>query len=350
MFSKGRDRIKTSGIFLAVASLSMFPSCQTNTNQFSLLEQDLARIYQSAGPSVVNITSVDPVSGEKKRGGGVCIEPNVILTTQSVIGDSPNISIMLQNGEKLDSSQIELICSDYETNISIIKLKRNDLVPVELARSPVSQGSIGIVLGNSPLVKGLDVFYGTLTNSVIAGDDPYDAPLLALHTTVGDNSGGMPVFTSKGELAGIVEGMIKGEEHLALVLPAGTCDKVINALEEHDGKIKRGWLGIFVGRPCPKGTVGEEVDRNNIKPNMIAQINPEGFAAKAGLKSGDIITSCAGEKVANSRELRKIVSMLEPGSEVEIEILRDERTLIKSVQIGEAPLQPSLRRCSSRSI
>lgn len=338
------------GLLIISPLVLLLLACQSNPNYLQKLEQQLVQIANQVGPSVVSITAVDSKTGEKRMGGGVSIEANTILTTEAVIGDASQVTVMLQNGEKIDTSQIEMVCSDYETNICLLKLRRNDLKPVVCREGEVANGSIGILVGNSPYTKGLDVLYGTMASSWIGGDDPYDQPLLALHALLGENSGGMPVFNHQGQLIGIIEGIIQGEEDVALILPASTCKKVFYAMQESHGKIKRGWIGVFVGRACPLGTVGEGVERENIKPNMIAQLASNSLAGKAGLKPGDIILSCQGKEISNSRELRQIVSMQAPGSQLEVVALRNGEKLTAKVDVGEAPLHESLRRCASRSI
>lgn len=314
------------------------------------MERELGYVASQVGQSVVSIKTTNAKTGEVKMGGGVVIAPNQILTTEAIIGDANGITILLQNGEKIDTSQIEMLCSDYETNICNIKLRRQDLKPVQVSDQVVKSGSIGIVVGNSLFAKGLDVSYGTLASSWIGGDDPYDSPLLTLRLGLGVNSGGMPVFDHKGRLIGIVEGLISGEKEQSLLLPARACLKVVEAMDDQKGKINRGWIGVFVGHPCPYGTVGEGVDKDNLKPNMIAQIARNGFAKEAGLKPGDVIVSCQGQKITCSRDLRMIVSMLTPGSEAELVVLQDGKEVTKRIKVGELPQQQSLRRCSSRSI
>ena len=322
-------------------------ACQSN--YVAKLEQQLIQVADKVGPSVVAIRAVDPNTGERRLGGGVVINPDVILTTEALVGDASQLTVMFQNGEKIDTSQIEEICSDYETNICFIKLKRKDLQPVTCVKGELSSGTIGIVVGNSPYTEGLDVSYGTIAKSSLGGDDPYDHPLLTLRAN-GENSGGTPVFNHKGELIGIAEGRIENQQGFTFLLPAVTCQKVMQAMVQQQGKIKRGWIGVFVGRPCPYGSVGEGVDKEKIAPNMIAQLAEGSYAKEAGLKTGDLIIGCHGQEIKNARDLRQIISMIAAGSKVEIMVRRDGEQMVKTVEVGEAPLHQSLRRCVSRSI
>jgi len=336
-----------------LALLGMIPfillglACQTD--YIEKLEQQLAEVSAKVGPSVVAIRAVDPITGERRLGGGVVISPNVILTTEALVGDASRLTVMFQNGEKIETSQIEEVCSDYETNICFIKLKKSDLQPVTCVKGEISPGTIGIVVGNSPYSEGLDISYGTIAKSSLDSDDPYDHPLLTLRAQ-GESSGGTPVFSHKGELIGIAEGRLENEQKVTFLLPAITCQEVMQAMTRQKGKIKRGWIGVYVGRPCPSGTVGEGVERDKIAPNMIAQLAEGSYAKEAGLKPGDIIIACHGKEIKNARDLRQVISMIAPGSKVEIMFLREGKQMVKTVDVGEAPLHQSLRRCASRSI
>jgi serine protease Do len=83
---------------------------------------------------------------------------------------------------------------------------------------------------------------------------------------------------------------------------------------------------------------------------MISQLAESSLAAKAGLKSGDLIVACHGKEIKNSRDLRQIISMQNPGSRVEIMATRKGEKFTTMVEVGEAPVHQSLRRCTSRSI
>ncbi len=334
----------------AIALAASFLACQSNPNLLQRLEQEITQVADQVAPSVISIVATDPHTGERRMGGGVSIEPDVILTTENLLGDASQVEIMQQNGQKIDTNQIDMVCADYETNICFIKLKSKILKPVSCSESEPLTGSIGIVVGNSVYSKGLDVSYGTLANSWIGGDDPYDNPLLTLHVSLGENSGGMPVFNSEGKLIGITEGMIQGIEHLSLVLPARTCVKVKQAMAENHGQIKRGWIGVFIGHACPLGTVGEGVDKEKIAPNMIAQLAEGSLAKKAGFKPGDLILACQGNEIKTAKDLRQIISRQAPGSQVEIVAWRNGHKFTARVEVGRAPVQQSLRRCISRSI
>lgn len=311
-------------------------------NYLGKFEEGVEQVLDKVSPSIVAIMVKDVNGRTKKIGSGVVISDNTILTTESSVGSDDNLTIKLQNGKELKAEDIDLICSDYETNISFIKLKTSGLPKVEMAQNQkIKVGALGIAVGNCPYSRGVKVNWGILSRSWIGGDDPYDEALLILDAKLGPDAGGTPVFNNSGQLIGIVEGKIEGEENLVLILPVSTCQRVQQAIEK-EGYIDRGWIGVYV----ELGGGTEEHEQILI----VSQILSPGPAFKAGVHSGDLILRVNGKKVTHPREFRKLVSMSQPGSKIKLTINRDGTLLEKELSIEPAPRLIGLRRCSNRSI
>lgn len=324
----------------AIAPFFLF-GC-SKENYLGKFEEGVEQILDKVSPSIVAIMVQDANGKTKKIGSGVVISGNTILTTESSVGSDDNLTIKLQNGKELKAEDIDLICSDYETNISFIKLKTSGLPKVEMAKNQkIKVGALGIAVGNCPYSRGVKVNWGILGRSWIGGDDPYDEALLILDAKLGPDAGGTPVFNNSGQLIGIVEGKIEGEENLALILPVSTCQRVQQAIEK-EGYIDRGWIGVYVDL----GGGTEEKEQMLI----VSQILSPGPAFKAGVHSGDLILRVNGKKVTHPREFRKLVSMSQPGSKIKLAINRDGTLLEKELSIEPAPRLIGLRRCSNRSI
>ena len=310
------------------------------------LEEDLAQVVEKAGPSVVCIMAKNESSGEVKFGSGVILEGGYILTTENILDNVDNITVKLQDGRVINDHEIVGMFCDFATNVSLIQVENKELKSVHIIEEgKIENGCLGIALGNTNYSKGLDVSLGTVTKSWIGGADAYDESLLIWHGPVVPYHGGTPIFNRNGELLGLTEGRPEGEDGVIFILPARTCMRVSEVLKK-DGKVKRGWIGIFCERgsdKCEKGKTSEGV--------LIKRVIEESPAFKAGLNSGDRIVNFNGKPIESSAQLRRLISTTGVGSHVLLSVIRrgDNRkanVVIKTTDHNGL----GMRRCPHRSI
>jgi len=310
------------------------------------LEEDLAQVMEKAGPSVVCIMAKNESSGEVKFGSGVILDGGYILTTENILDNVDNITVKLQDGRVINDHQISAIFCDFETNVSLIQVENKGLESVRIMEEgKIENGCLGIALGNTDYSKGLDVSLGTVTKSWIGGSDAYDESLLIWHGPVVPYHGGTPIFNRKGELLGSTEGKPKGEDGVVFILPASTSLRVSGVLKK-DGKVKRGWIGIFCEKgpgKCEKGRASEGV--------LITKVVEESPAFKAGLNPGDRIVSFNGKPIESSAQLRRSISTTGVGSHILLSVIRQEGNRRANVVIKTAEHNGlGMRRCPHRSI
>jgi serine protease Do/serine protease DegQ len=310
------------------------------------LEEDLARVVEKAGPSVVCIMAKNESSGELKFGSGVILDGGYILTTENILDNVDNVTLKLQDGRVITHDQIAKILCDFETNVSLIRVDQTELQAVRMTEAgEVDNGCLGIALGNTNYSKGLDVNLGTVTKSWIGGADAYDESLMIWHGPVVPYHGGTPIFNRRGELLGLTEGVPKGGEGVVFILPARTCMRVSEVLKKN-GEVKRGCIGIFSDKKCgagEKGKVSEGV--------MITDVIEKSPAFMAGLDPGDRIVSFNGKPVESPDQLRRLVSATEVGSHILLGVIKQrgdkkQDVLVKTMEHDGL----GMRRCPHRSI
>jgi serine protease Do len=325
-------------------SMTLLGGCSESSLQ--RLEEDLAQVMESAGPSVVCIMAKNENLGQVKFGSGVILDQGCILTTENILNNVDHITLKLQDGRVINDNQIKEMFCDFETNVSMIEVDFKDLKPVRMMESgEIDNGCLGIALGNTNYSKGLDVNLGTVTKSWIGGGDAYDDNLLIWHGPPVPYHGGTPIFNRKGELLGLTEGKPEGEDGVVFILSAQTCMRVSEVLKK-DGNIRRGWIGIFCegkSPQCEKEKKSEGV--------LIAQVVEESPAFKAGLSSGDRIVSFNGKPIQNLTQLRKLVSATEVGSHILLSVIhqgKNKRSNVVIKTVDHCGL--GMRRCPHRSI
>jgi S1-C subfamily serine protease len=334
--------IKTACLILPLFILS---GCGGGNN-LERMQSEIYRVMDEVGPSVVSISAINRTDGNMKVGAGVVLDKNFILTTENLLQNSDQLKIKLQDGTVIGDSEIADIYCDFETNVSLIKLKKGNLKPVRLPKKEqIRNGTLGLIVGNTNYSKGLQVALGTVGSSWIGGIDPYDQELLVVSANFCSYQTGTPIFNYQGELLGLAEGKLEGKENIILVLPAATCGLVGSILKK-DGEVKRGWIGIYSNTGCPRlkqnRSMGEGV--------KVSEVYKDGPAFKQGVKAGDLIIECGGKEIKDERELMKIISQVPIGTEVKILLLRDGQKMEKKVKVETSKNMPFYRRCPNRSI
>ncbi|KPK99645.1 MAG: hypothetical protein AMJ91_07045 [candidate division Zixibacteria bacterium SM23_73_3] len=308
------------------------------------LEEDLAQVVMEVGPSVVCIMAKNESSGEVRFGSGVILLGGYILTTENILDNVDNITMKLQDGRVINDQEIIGVFCDFETNVSLIQVENKELKPVHLMEEGVENGCLGIALGNTKYSKGLNVSLGTVTKSWIGGSDAYDESLLIWQGPAVPYHGGTPIFNRNGDLLGLTEGKPEGEDGVVFILPARTCVRVNEVLKK-EGKVKRGWIGIFCERSakCEKAKTSEGV--------LITKVLEKSPAFKVGLNPGDRIVSFNGKPIESSAQLRRLISATEVGSHVLLSVIRRGDNGRTNVVIKTAEHNGlGMRRCPHRAI
>jgi serine protease Do len=123
-----------------------------------------------------------------------------------------------------------------------------------------------------------------------------------------------------------------GSVGIAFDIPATTVKPVIEQLRTR-GRVERGYIGVQV-QPVTK-EIADSLGMKEAAGALVASTQPDSPAAKAGLKSGDVITSVNGNKITDARSLARDVAGLAPGSSAKIEFLRGGQEQTANVTLGE---------------
>jgi serine protease Do len=119
---------------------------------------------------------------------------------------------------------------------------------------------------------------------------------------------------------------------IGFVAPSDLAEPVA-AEPRDDGRMERGWLGVFL-QPLDEELAGV-LGAPDGKGALVAFVEPDSPAARAGLKPGDIVIGVAGKAVQRQRDLAAAVGDAKPGSTVAVTVLRNGRRTEHQVAIGE---------------
>jgi serine protease Do len=136
----------------------------------------------------------------------------------------------------------------------------------------------------------------------------------------------------QGRVVGINTAIVSGGSGIGFAIPIDIAKEVVGKLMK-GGKISRGWLGVVV-QPVTDD-IAESMGLSEARGALVADVLPDGPAAKAGIERGDVIVQFDGRPVDRQSQLPYMVATHSPGATVTLELIRKGSTKTMSVTLGE---------------
>ena len=290
-------------------------------------------------PSVVSINAIKEISGNRRGsqltgfGSGVIMSSQgYIITNAHVLEDASSCQVQLHDRSRY---QAELVGIDLFSDLAVLKINANDLVPAKWGDSDeASVGSIVWAIG-SPYRYEQTVTSGILSGKDRPGDKTRKQNLLQTDAAVNPGNSGGPLVDASGDVIGI-NTSIYGEsfQGISFAVPSSTAQFVYKQLIEK-GKVVRGYLGVN-----PR-EVSHRMAANWSLPDldgaMLDRVMADSPADRAGIRGGDVIRSWDGKLIRRYNTLYQMAEMSEPNSIVEVVLIRNGQQLKKEVVVGELP-------------
>ncbi len=276
--------------------------------------------------------------GDKKvasLGSGFVIDgkEGLIVTNHHVIEGADEITINFADGSKLKVDKV--IGKDTKTDLALLKVTpRKPLKQVAFGSSAnMKVGDWVMAIGN-PFGLGGSVTVGIISakqRDINSG--PYDDYLQTDAAINKGNSGG-PLFNMDGDVIGVNTAIISptgGSIGIGFAVPSDTAMLIIDQLRQF-GETRRGWLGVNV--QSVTDDIAESLGTAQNGGALISNVMPDGPAAKAGIKPGDVVVRFDGKTVPNMRALPRLVTQTPVGRTVDVEVIRNRQTMVLKVVIG----------------
>lgn len=270
------------------------------------------------------------------RGSGFIINANgTIVTNNHVVKGARSVSITLDDGTVLPA---KVIGTDPRTDIAVLKVDAGHPLPfIQLGNSrDVKPGEWVVAMGN-PFGLG-----GTVTAGIVSavsrdiGDGPYDQ-FIQVDAPINRGNSGGPLFTQDGKVIGMNTAILSptgGSVGIGFAIPSDMIRTVAAQLEK-TGHVVRGYVGVEAQEITP--TTAQAMHLQQHAGALLAGIQPDSPASKAGLQPGDVITAVNGTKIDGPRELAVNVANVQPGDEAHLTILRNGQTRDVTVKVGQLP-------------
>ncbi len=269
------------------------------------------------------------------QGSGFLVDSaGYIVTNTHVVGNATLVRVTLADGTALPA---RIVGQDEATDIALLKVETPRALPaLTLGRANASRVGDWIIAVGNPYGLG-----GTVTSGILSargrdiGAGPFD-DFLQTDAPINPGNSGGPMFNMAGEVIGMntaIYSPVGASIGIGFATPAELIAPVIAELRAN-GRIARGWLGV-AAEPIPLAQ--REQQPNGVR---IAQVNPNGPAARAGVRAGDIVMAVNGVAVDSPRALARTVAQLAPGTAAKLSMLRQGRPQEVTVPLGTRPNNP----------
>ena len=267
---------------------------------------------------------------ESSLGSGVIVDAvkGLVLTNNHVIQNADEVSVTLTDGRIFTA---ELVGTDPDTDVALIKIKPDRLVALTLANSDALRvGDFVVALGN-PFGIGQSATSGivsALGRSGLRGLGYQN--FIQTDASINPGNSGGALVNLRGELVGINTAIFSpsgGNVGIGFAIPANLARNVMNQLQAF-GEVQRGSLGLQTQdltealakalKLTPVAGAGGAV---------VTQVVPDMPAAKAGVRQGDVITAIAGKRVLDAQSLSNAEGLLPLASAQTLAIMRDGKPL-----------------------
>ncbi len=323
-----------------------------NLSQVSLTNYSDTAIYaaQKALPSMVSISVEYDVNymGMKKAvagsGSGVILsEDGYILTNNHVISSADSSSFYQVSDAKSIKVKIygddteysaEIIGTDSQTDLAVLKIDKTGLTPAELGdSSSVQIGEFVLAIGN-PYNLDYSVTAGiisALNREMTVENTTYN--VIQADCAINSGNSGGALVNGKGEVIGITTLKLAGDgiEGVSFAIPVNETVPIYKELIEK-GKISRPFVGIS-GIDLDEATA----IRNGLTKGIYVDSVVSGSGAEdAGIMAGDVIVSFDGKDVSTMDELNAIKNTKNIGDKIEIKLYRKSELKTFTITLKEA--------------
>ena len=271
---------------------------------FNIPEQPQERKTQSLGTGVV-----------------IDAERGLVVTNNHVIANAHQITVNLRDGRKFEA---EIIGTDPETDVALIKIPAENLTEVALADSDLLRvGDFVVAIGN-PFGLGQTVTSGIVSalGRTGLGIEGYE-DFIQTDASINPGNSGGALVNLRGELVGINTAIFSqsgGSVGIGFAIPVNMVTMVTEQLMEH-GEIHRGLVGAQTQDLDHDLAEAFGIDRR--RGAVVVNVVPGSPAETAGLQPGDVITSVNGKAVRGSSDVRTRIGLLRVGEKVRFDVLRD---------------------------
>jgi len=255
------------------------------------------------------------------------------VTNNHVVQNAETVQVTADDGKTYAA---KVIGTDPRTDLALIKVEGKDFPYVKLGDAAPRVGDWVLAVGN-PFGLG-----GTVTAGIVSargrdiGAGPYD-DFIQIDAPVNKGNSGGPTFDVEGNVIGVNTAIFSpsgGSVGIAFAIPAETVKGVVAQLRDK-GSVTRGWIGVQIQPVTPE--IADSLGLKKAAGALVSEPQHDSPAAKAGIQSGDVITTVDGTPVHDARELARRIGTMNPGASVKLGLFHDGQEKTVTLTLGTLP-------------
>jgi S1-C subfamily serine protease len=325
---------------------------RTSVNDQALLDaysNAVIGVTEKVGPAVVRVETGPKVRTPRERGGlgsGIVISPDgLVLTNSHVVGTSKEIRLRDTEGVVTDARVLGV---DPDTDLALLRANGvRDLHYASLGNSKhLRRGQLVVAIGNplgfeSTVTAGVVSALGRSIRSV-SGRTIED--VIQTDAALNPGNSGGPLVSSSADVIGINTAIINGAQGICFAVASNTAQFVLSEIIRH-GYVRRAYIGV-AGQTAPiprRHAVVAGIE--NKMGALLAQIEPDGPAAQAGLLPGDVMIKLDGVEINGVDDLIRVLDRDRIGRTLAMDVLRLGR--LRAIDIHPVERKPVARQVAA---
>jgi serine protease Do len=266
---------------------------------------------------------------EHGLGSGVIISPDgYIVTNNHVVDGAVDVNVTMSDRRILPA---KVVGTDPLTDLAVIKVKAADLPSVPWGDSTqLHPGQTVLAFGN-PFGLRFTVTRGIVSAlnrpNPSASDRRKPGQFIQTDAAINPGNSGGPLVNAHGEVIGINTFLISSNgsfSGMGFAIPTQIVRPTVENLIKF-GKVSHGYMGIGISDVTPENS--KFFDLKKSEGALVTQVEPNSPGAKAGLKTGDVITQLDGKAVSDAGELQVEVGQKRPGTTIKLDVIREGKTV-----------------------
>jgi serine protease Do len=272
---------------------------------------------------------------EHGLGSGVIVSPDgYIVTNNHVVDGSVDVRVTMSDRRIMPA---KVVGTDPLTDLAVLKVDASNLPSVPWGDSTKLHPGQSVLAFGNPFG-----FRFTVTRGIVSAlnrpnpsitDRRKPGEFIQTDAAINPGNSGGPLVDARGEVVGINTFLISPSgsfSGMGFAIPTQIVRPTVEALIR-DGKVSHGYMGVGITDVTPENA--RFFDMKNATGAVISQVEADSPGAKAGLKTGDVITELNGQPVNDAGSLQVEVGQTQPGTTIKLGVMRDGKSITVPVTL-----------------